>query len=153
MDQVHYVRNWCTCARHEPLGTVIVSYKVNKICMSRCRRTSNTVRTQVLSKAKSYHCLDNNNSILSYTLDWNYIVSNTLDRPLHRDWFSLSDPDVLHPLSKSEETTYLSPLQVWNKSFDLLAPWPQSSEFSTLTLPPSGKVTGILSMVAYAHLP
>ena len=57
--------------------------------MSHCRQTSNTVSTQVLCESKSYPCLDNKNSIVSDTLDWNYIVSNTLDRPLHRDWFNL----------------------------------------------------------------
>ena len=41
--------------------------------------------TQVLSKAKSYRCLDNENSIVSNTLDHISIVSDTLDRPLHRD--------------------------------------------------------------------
>ena len=45
--------------------------------------------TQVLSKAKSYRCLDNENSIVSNTLDHISIVSDTLDRPLHRDWLSL----------------------------------------------------------------
>ena len=38
----------------------------------------------ILSKAKSYCCLDNGNSIVRNTLDHNYIVSDTLDHPLQR---------------------------------------------------------------------
>ena len=65
-----------------------------------------------LIKEKSYCCLDNQNYILNNTLDWNSIKSDTLDWPLQQDWFSLSDPDILHPLSEAEATTCLSPLQV-----------------------------------------